>query len=119
MQIFDRKFPCGCVCLIVFSHLKQFSREKSFKIDKIQLIIVISLKNARTERKIIILTLLFQISMSSLVARLLPQARLLQKTPVGISSAVIQKNDIHTSSSSLGSLQMPERLQHIPDAEVN
>ena len=60
---------------------------------------------------------LFQISMSSLVARLLPQARLLQKTPVGISS-VIQKNDIHTSSSSLGSLQMPDRLQHIPDAEV-
>jgi len=54
--------------------------------------------------------------MSSLVARLLPQARLLQKTPVGISS-VIQKNDIHTSPSSLGSLQMPDRLQHIPDAE--
>ena len=51
VHIFERKFPYGCVCLIIFSHLKQFSREKPFKVYKIQLIIVICLKNARTDWK--------------------------------------------------------------------
>ena len=51
--------------------------------------------------------------MNSLAKRLvLPQARVLNKI------SLIQKNDFSSSSATLGSLSMPERLQHIPDAEV-
>jgi len=49
--------------------------------------------------------------MSSLVSRLLPQARLLQR------SAAAAASELHTSAPALGSLAMPDRLKHIPEAE--
>ena len=58
--------------------------------------------------------------MSSLVTRLLPQGKLLQKSAVGLNS-VLQKtasNDLSTSSPVQGSLTIPERLQGIPEAQV-
>ena len=58
--------------------------------------------------------------MSSLVTRLLPQGKLLQKSAVGINS-VLQKtasNDLSTSGPAQGSLTIPERLQGIPEAQV-
>ena len=50
-------------------------------------------------------------TMSSLVSRLLPQARLLQR------SAAAAASELHTSAPALGSLAMPDRLKHIPEAE--
>ena len=50
-------------------------------------------------------------AMSSLVSRLLPQARLLQR------SAAAAASELHTSAPALGSLAMPDRLKHIPEAE--
>lgn len=58
--------------------------------------------------------------MSSLVTRLLPQGKLLQKSAAGLNS-VLQKtasNDLSTSSPVQGSLTIPERLQGIPEAQV-
>ena len=58
--------------------------------------------------------------MSSLVTRLLPQGKLLQKSAVGLNS-VLQKtasNDLSTSGPAQGSLSIPERLQGIPEAQV-
>ena len=58
--------------------------------------------------------------MSSLVTRLLPQGKLLQKSAAGLNS-VLQKtayNDLSTSSPAQGSLTIPERLQGIPEAQV-
>ena len=57
--------------------------------------------------------------MSSLVTRLLPQGKLLQKSAAGLNS-VLQKtasNDLSTSSPVQGSLTIPERLQGIPEAQ--
>jgi len=57
--------------------------------------------------------------MSSLVTRLLPQGKLLQKSAVGLNS-VLQKtasNDLSTSGPAQGSLSIPERLQGIPEAQ--
>ena len=58
--------------------------------------------------------------MSSLVTRLLPQGKLLQKSAAGLNS-VLQKtasNDLSTSNPAQGSLTIPERLQGIPEAQV-
>ena len=62
----------------------------------------------------------FSDTMSSLVTRLLPQGKLLQKSAVGLNS-VLQKtasNDLSTSGPAQGSLSIPERLQGIPEAQV-
>ena len=58
--------------------------------------------------------------MSSLLTKLLPLGKLLQKSAACLNS-VFKKtasNDLSTSSPVQGSLTIPERLQGIPEAQV-
>ena len=61
-----------------------------------------------------------EISMKHLLTRIVPHARRLTQKPLGCEvGRCNSRNELSTSSCLQGTLTMPERLQHIPDAEVN
>ena len=60
-----------------------------------------------------------EISMKHLLTRIVPHARRLTQKPLGCEvGRCNSRNELSTSSCLQGTLTMPERLQHIPDAEV-